>query len=1020
MTFDLRGIRPWQQPELVSMSRLPMRIPRLGAPDIATARVTDGRDDSPWFQRLDSEWRFALAPNPEAAPQEFSREAFDDSRWEQVNVPECFTMRTEAKPIYTNVQMPWGDELLPPVVPDENPTGLYRSHFRIPKEWYSRRIILHFGGAESTLLVWVNGRFLGLAKDSRLSSEFDVTDFVRAGGTKNTLAAMVTRWSDASYLEDQDQWWQAGLHREIFLYSPGVVRLRNVQARCGLTDDMTTGTLTVRAEVEFAAKPVAGYQVEIEVFDGRKRVGKPLVEAVPHQLDTYIFSGHVATLETTVPNAHAWSSEQPHLYELVTTLKDPNGHVVEVQRERVGFRNVEVVGDELLINGMPVLIRGVNRHDFAADTGRVIDIANMRRDVIMMKQFGFNAVRTAHSPNDPRFLDLCDEYGLYVVDEANIESHAWIGSLCNDPTYRAQWVERGARMVQRDENHPSIIMWSLGNESGYGTNHDALAGWIRGHDPSRPLHYEGAIMLDWAGGTNATDVLCPMYPPISAIVAFATKPWGPKRPLVMCEYSHAMGNSNGCLADYWDAIESTQGLQGGFIWEWWDHGLLQSVGRGESRWAYGGDWGEQRHDANFCCDGVVWPDGRPKPALEEHKWLACPVAVEWSSKSREAFKITNKQDFTDTSWLTAILEIAINGKVVSSSEISLPSLPPGSSSTVPLHVERPKLSKGEECSITLRLRATSEQRWALAGFEIGWRQLDWFKAPRSKPKSSKKAGRSIQLTDGIVSSFVVEDVEMIHEGLGPRLALWRAPTDNDGLKLVYEQPGKPLTRWRTWGLDLLTHELVDIEQLAPDRFIVTNAYLSNDPDSPILHRQEIHSTADGRLEFSETVNIPALIRDVPRIGIRMSLSPRLERLSWFGRGLHDNYPDRYRGADISQWSSTVSDQYVPFVMPQEHGLHCDTRWTQLQDDHGTGIRFAANTPGTFEFSALHLAPEDLTDASHAEDLSARPETIVHLDHRHRGLGTLSCGPDTLEQYRIRPGEYQWSWHMLPVVAEATK
>ncbi len=1013
MRFELRDARVWEQPELVAIARRPMRVPRLPAPDVEVARATGGRDGSPWFQRLDGRWRFSLSPAPERVPVEFFREAFDDSAWDEVDVPGCFTSQGYAPPIYTNIQMPWGSDILPPNVPADNPAGLYRTQFRLPRDWGQRRVILHFGGAESVLLVWMNGRFIGLAKDSRLASEFDITAAVRAGGTRNTLAAMVVRWSDASYVEDQDQWWHAGIHREVFLVAPGPVTLRNVRATAGLADDLTIGTLTVRAEAEFADRPEPGYQVEIEVYDGRRRLAKPMSADVPHELDPYVFNGHVALFDTTFSAVRRWSSEQPHLYELLVTLRDPRGETVEVQRERIGFRHVAVVGDELLINGKPVLLRGVNRHDFDARTGRVIGLESMRRDVITMKQHGFNAVRTSHSPNDPRFLDLCDEYGLYVIDEANIESHAWIGSLCHDPRYRSQWLERGARMVQRDENHPSIILWSLGNESGHGANHDALAGWIRAHDPTRPLHYEGAIMLDWAGGVGVTDVLCPMYPPIAVIEAWAKKPWGPKRPVIMCEYSHAMGNSNGCLADYWDVIEANHGLQGGFIWEWWDHGLEQELPGGRIRYAYGGDFGEVRHDANFCCDGVVWPDGSPKPALQEHRWLACPIAVAWAGNARDRLRLTNRQDFNDTGWCKALVEVSVDGVVRDSAELRLAAIAAGGSTVAKVPVTRPDLAPGEECTITVRFSAARELPWALSGAEVGWRQLEWAKGAPPKRAAARGKGPELQLGDGLLTSFTVDGREVIREGAGPRLAMWRAPTDNDGIKLWTGQERKPLGRWRGWGLDALGRELLEVEQKSGDQAIVRCAYLGTDGDAPILHTSRMRSRPDGAIEFTETVEIPAVITDVPRIGMSFALGPGLERLEWYGRGPHESYPDRARGAALGRWRSTVGDQYVPYVMPQEHGLHVDTRWFTLVGDHGTGVRIEATKPAVFAFSALHHAAADLTRATHADELVARSETIVHVDHAHRGLGTLSCGPDTLDRYRIGAGTYTWSWRLAP-------
>jgi beta-galactosidase len=1038
MTFDLRGVRPWEQPEIVAISRRPMRVPRYPAPDLASARATDGRDGSPWFQRLDRGWRCSIVDSPDAAPIEFSREAFDDTRWPVCEVPSCFTMYGDprATPIYTNVTMPWGDDLLPPHVPADNPTGLYRTTFRLPAEWGSRRVVLHVGGAESLLVVWVNGRFAGLAKDSRLASEFDITDQARTGGVKNTLAAMVVRWSDASYVEDQDQWWQAGIHREVFVWSPGEVTLHTVRATAGLADDLTTGVLRVRAEIAFASRPVEGFRVECELFDGKRRAGKPFGAEVPTGLDPYVFAGHVVDVSIELTDVRVWSAEQPYRYELVTTLRGPRGETLEVQREHIGFRRVEVVGDELLINGKAVLLRGVNRHDFDPRTGRVIDERAMRRDVITMKQHGFNAVRTSHSPNDPRFLDLCDEYGLYVIDEANIESHAWIGSLCHDPRYRAQWLERGARMVQRDENHPSIVLWSLGNESGYGANHDALAGWIRRHDPTRPLHYEGAIMLDWAGGTNVTDVLCPMYPPIDAIVRFASESRGPKRPLILCEYSHAMGNSNGCLGEYWDAIESTQGLQGGFIWEWWDHGLEQELADGRTRYAYGGDFAAPRpesnareaeherrrapgaasgrHDGNFCCDGLVWPDGAPKPAMSEHRWLACPIEVRWATRAKAALRLTNRQDFSDTTWLRAVVESRADGEVREQAPVDLPDLAPGKSAVIPLPFATPHAAPGEEWTLTVRFTTARELPWALRGFEVGWRQLEWMRGPARRARGGRGRAPAIELVDGVLASFTVEGHELFAPGGGPRLSLWRAPTDNDGLKLMRGQGSKPLGHWRRWGLDALTRELLEVDHLRPGRAVVRCAYIGADGDAPVMHTSELRTRPDGSIEFSETVEVPAPLDDLPRIGIVMTLAAGVEQLEWFGRGPQECYPDRSRGAALGRWTSTVRDEYVPYVVPQEHGLHVDTRWVALHDRSAqVGVRCAAVKPAAFAFSASHLTAADLTAAAHADELVMRAATIVHLDHRHRGLGTLSCGPDTLEHYKIRPGTFAWTWTLAP-------
>ncbi len=636
----------------------------------------------------------------------------EDRDWAEVDVPGLWTMQGFDRPIYTNVQMPFRG--VPPQVPEANPTGLYRTGFKVPKAWKGRRIVLHVGAADSVLHVWVNGHAVGISKDSRLEAAFDVTEHVHRG--ENLLALMVVRWSDASYVEDQDQWWHAGIGRSVLLTATDDVWIEDVHARGDWDVEGGVGALHVRTEIGFGHRPRRGWSVRVQLETiGGRRVGAARTEVVPTDRRAYVFHGHVVELDLDDLPVTPWSAEVPDRYRLVVTLLDDAGEVREVTACTVGFRSIEIRDRELLLNGEPVLLRGVNRHDFDPDTGRVVTVEQMRADLVLMKQFGFNAVRTSHAPNDPAFYDLCDELGLYVVDETNFESHAFIFSLCDDQRYAAALLDRGSRMVQRDKNHPSIILWSLGNESGYGAAHEALAGWIRRYDPSRPLHYEGAIMWDWGRDQTATDVLCPMYPEIADIVDWAANRRG-ERPLIMCEYSHAMGNSNGCLAEYWDAIESTPGLQGGFVWEFWDHGLRQTMPDGSSRYAYGGDFGDEPNDVNFCIDGLVWPDRTPKPAMWEHKALASPVAVDVVGRR---LRITNRQDFRDLSWLRARIEIAVDGDVRMRAALPLPAVAPGASATVALPKPLPAYAADEECVLTVVVTVGRSQPWAPARVRAG-------------------------------------------------------------------------------------------------------------------------------------------------------------------------------------------------------------------------------------------------------------------------------------------------------------
>ncbi|HAP76830.1 MAG TPA: beta-galatosidase, partial [Acidimicrobiaceae bacterium] len=623
-------LRPWADPEVVSIGRLPQHVPLpLGA---------DAR------RSLDGQWQFTLYPHPDDVP-DTAVVGPTPTTDVSVAVPGNWTVQGVGDlPHYTNVQMPFPGP--PPALPPRNPTGVYRRSFTLGRGWRSQRVVLHIGGAESVHAVYLNDRFVGYGTDSRLPSEYDITDHVVSGA--NHLAVVVLRYSAQSYVEDQDQWWMAGLHRSVWVEARPQVHIADVVCAADLQVADGTGTLAVTTRVGFATPPVPGFSVRARLLDPKgRRLGDASTLPVPHQFEQpYVFTGHITRHEFTVPDVAPWSAETPTRYRVDVELLDADGDVVEATHQMVGFRHVEVRDRQLLVNGQPVWVFGVNRHDHHPVRGKAVTVDDMRADLLTMRQHNITAVRTSHYPNDSAFYDLCDELGMYVVDEANIESHAYNTSLCNDPRWRSTWLARGSRMVERDRNHPSIILWSLGNESGYGRNHDALAGWIRSADPSRPLHYEGAVFHDgWVdGGLSATDIVCPMYATIDAIRRYGEEGEG-TRPLILCEYSHAMGNSNGSLADYWHTITTTPGLQGGFVWEWKDHGIRQVLADGTERLAYGGQFGDTPHDGNFVADGLVASDGTPHPAMHEVAWVYRPVTVAPTGGRRtpSGLRISNRQ-----------------------------------------------------------------------------------------------------------------------------------------------------------------------------------------------------------------------------------------------------------------------------------------------------------------------------------------------------------------------------------------
>jgi beta-galactosidase len=990
----------WTTPELTGLGRLPMHsVPH------PERLVLDGR------------WRFQLLSDPAQAVA---------SDWGEADVPSLWTVSgTWDQPHYTNVQMPFPG--LPPTIPERNPTGVYECDFEVPAAWGGRRVVLHVGAAESVLLVALNGADVGIGKDAHLASEFDLTDELRPGS--NTLRLTVVKWSDATYIEDQDQWWHGGISRPVFLYATGGAYLAEIKAIAGLADDLATGTLEVTAVAGFAGiEQVAGWTIEAELpaFDlvasgeaplaarpgwptdpaekdllRRHTGGGPLSEteraetwpALDRRLEPPL-AGEVA-LQFEIPTVDAWSAERPNLHDLTVRLRSPAGEVVEDVAIQIGFRRVEIAGLDLLINGARVLLRGVNRHDFDQYTGRVVSPESMRADLVQVKQFGFNAVRTSHYPNDPAFLDLADQLGVYVIDEADIESHAFQSTLCDDSRYLNQWVSRVSRMAERDKNHPSVILWSLGNESGLGANHEAAAAWLRRYDPSRPLHSEGAIRFDWTSDQRVSDLTCPMYPEIGAIVEHARS--GLQRhPLIMCEYSHAMGNSNGTLADYWDAIETNPGLQGGFIWEWWDHGLVQTLPDGTRRWAYGGDFGDAPHDGNFVADGLNWPDRRPKPAMWEARALNAPVAIE---RAESGLLVTNRQSFRDLGWLTATWELAVDGEPIAGGSLELPAIQPGASAVVSLGAWPTEVPTGE-AYLTTRWMTVGDEPWALAGFEVAILQV-------SVPSGIEPISDTGPLVDPGATAPVDDDGSIVHPrfALPPALALWRAPTDNDRI-------GGMAAHWDACGLDRLDRRLVELRRDGPRAVIVDE--VTTRTGIQLRHERVVRVLEGGAIRVDEQVDIPLELTDLPRIGTVLELVPGLEELEWFGTGPHETYPDRKRGGIVGRWRTTVTDAATQYIRPQENGGRSDVRWLSLAGGDSRGIRIDLEWPA--QVSATHFRAADLDAATHDVELKPRRETIVHLDAAHRGLGTASCGPDTLPRYLVVPGTYRWSWTLARVEA----
>ena len=1053
--------RFWTTPDLLAVNRLEARPPLIPFPDEAAAR-SGTRAASPWFRSLDGRWRFLLVDRPEASPAGWAAPDHDDRSWRRVAVPGNWTLQDVGDgPHYTNVIMPFEGE--PPEVPEENPTGLYRRTFRVPRGWAGRRTILHVGGAESVVAVWINGGFVGLGKDSRLPSEFDIGPQLRPG--RNVVALQVIRWSDASWLEDQDHWWMAGLHREVYLRSQGRPALGAVAVTAGLArpDPLAatqTGTISVDADVDVAGDARPGWTVRARVeewdrpsrvmFEATGDVGvRDASSRLADMVSSFLYRGPSASVRGEIEEVRPWSHESPTRYRLLVSLVDPDGSVAEVVHQPIGFRSVEIRDRELLINGAAVLLHGVNRHDHHPERGKAVTPTDIRDDLVTMKAHNLNAVRTAHYPNDSALYDLCDELGLYVLDEANVESHARQESLCRDRRYDQAVLDRTRRMVLRDRNHACIIGWSLGNEAGYGAAHGAAAGWVRQHDPSRFLHYEAPFMFEFASGaprpTTAgvgelvSDVVCPMYPAIDQITGWAESTDDP-RPLIMCEYSHAMGNSNGSLADYWDAIRTTPGLQGGFIWDWKDQGLLT---RDEWGWffGYGGHFGDEPNDADFNINGLVGPDGVPHPALAEVAWVGRPATVAFVRRraQRVIVEMTNRRWFRGLDDLAATWELTADGRRVATGTFDPPALAPGETGSVPIELGRPVPPAPAEVHLTVRLRTRRAGAWAERGHVVGVDQMVLKPGPaiaavsagRAQPRrvdaealdddrlriAAGRAAVVVDATSGSIDGLSVDGVRWLFGD--PQLGLWRAPTQNDGVKVGWTAPGfGAYSRWLGWGLDHV--ETVDgdatVRMRGEDEIVVSSRrQLRTGAGYEIAHRRVLTIGADRSLVFDETVAVPGPLDDLPRMGTSFTLAPHLTGIEWFGPGPHETYPDRRAGAVVGRWRSTAADQFVPYVVPQEHGGHVGTRWVRFGPPGASRLAVTGQTP--FSFTASHFTATDLTEATTTAQLHRRPEVSVHVDHIVRGLGTGSCGPDTLPRYRVPGGTHRWRWTIALVTRQ---
>ncbi|MFQ6130446.1 MAG: glycoside hydrolase family 2 TIM barrel-domain containing protein [Armatimonadota bacterium] len=1006
----------WEDPKVFAINREPPRASFMVYPDEESA-LTGDCSASPFWQSLNGQWKFNWSPRPADRPGEFHRPDYDVGDWPELEVPSNWQLQGYGVPIYTNVTYPFADPDPPRIPHDDNPVGSYRRTFTIPESWRHRQVTLHFAGVNSAFYLWINGEKVGYSQGSRTPAEFDITSYLRDG--ENVLAVEVYRWSDGVYLEDQDFWHLSGIYRAVYLVATDALHIRDFQVHTDLDEDCRDAELRVDVELVNADSDSGERCVEAVLLDDRN---SPVFERLVGQATVPPGESVTVRLRQPVAAPRKWSAEEPNLYTLLLTLRDDSGETVEVVPCKVGFRKVEIKGGQLLVNGVPVLLKGVNRHEHDPDTGHTISGASMIQDIKLMKQHNINAVRTSHYPNVPEWYDLCDEYGLYVIDEANIEAHGAM-HLAKDPDWLDAHLDRTVRMVERDKNHPSIIIWSLGNESGDGPNLEATSRWIHERDPSRPVQYQPA------GDKPYTDIIVPFYLPIGQLVDLARK--HPDRPVMLAEYQHAMGNSNGGLAGYWEAIEAHHNLQGGFIWDWVDQGLRKRVppehGRAdETFWAYGGDFGPPGtpSDGNFCMNGLMSPDRVPHPALAEVKAVYQYIKVEPVDLPAGKVEVANGYAFRGLEGIELSWELRAEGRPIAAGCVPAPALAPGQRETVTLPFDAPGPEPGVEYRLNVSFRLSEATPWAEKGHELASAQ-DWL-TPHALPPRLDPADMpatevaeedetvSVQGSDfelvfsksqGTIQSLSYQGVDLVRTGPVPNF--WRAPTDNDRGNGMPER----CAIWRRAGSDR-TVEGVEVEQLSPQatRFTVRShlaeAECRHEVLFTVLGSGDV--IVDARFQPGE-----AELPELPRFGMQMTLPPGFDDLQWYGRGPHESYWDRKTSAHVGVYSGTVDEQFVDYSVPQENGNKTDVRWVALANDAGVGL-LAVGMP-LLHFGAHHFTTEDLEQAQHSYEMTRRDFVTLNLDYQQTGVGGVnSWGARPDPDVTLWPQPYRFVFRLRPV------
>ncbi|OIR03438.1 beta-galactosidase [mine drainage metagenome] len=1007
----------WQDPNINEINRLPLHT-NFFAYENEELALKGIKENSSNFLTLDGKWKFNWVKDADTRPLDFYTSNFNDKNWKELSVPGIWEVNGYGDPLYTNINYPWSNYFAnnPPFVPTErNHVGSYRKEIFIPENWSGKEIIAHFGSVTSNIYLWINGQFAGYSEDSKLETEFDITKLIKPG-SKNLFAFQVFRWCDGSYLEDQDFWRLSGVGRDCFLFAKNKNHIKDIRVSTDLDENFINAKLNVSLDI-----------------NGGGTANLKLLDAGGNIISTAQTAGkgkHIVSMN--IKNPAKWTAETPNLYSLLTTLSDKE-KILEVVPQNIGFRKVEIKNSQLLVNGKPVLIKGVNRHEMDPDNGYYLSPERMLQDIKIMKENNINAVRTCHYPDNNLWYDLCDKYGIYMVAEANLESHG-MGygdkTLAKNPLFAKAHLERNQRNVQRNYNHPAIIIWSMGNEAGFGPNFEACYRWIKNEDSTRPVQYERA------GLNEFTDIYCPMYLPYNDCEKYATN--NPSKPLIQCEYAHAMGNSEGGFKEYWDLVRKYPKYQGGFIWDFVDQSLHKKNEKGIVYYAYGGDYNPQDvSDKNFLDNGLIGPDRVLNPHMHEVGYFYQSVWASPLDLDKGEIKIYNENFFKNLNNCYAEWQLLCNGIAVQTGVVADLNIEPQQTKTFHLNYDLSKVDKEKEILLNIQVKLKKAEPLLQAGFVVS-RQQFIISAFRFQQEGLKniptKNGVPSQVsvidndekkliiknddlqiefnkTNGFLCRYNVGGKELMNENSELTPNFWRAPTDNDfganlqNINAVWKNPGITLT---------------SLKQTAEDGIVKINAvYNVAAVSAQLFLTYEISNNGKikvtQKLQASET----AKVADMFRFGMQLQMPESDDRIKYYGRGPYENYIDRNNSSFIGLYQQTVDEQFYPYIRPQETGNKTDVRWWQQTNKSGGGIRFCSNDP--LSMSALHYSIESLDDGSekhqaHSELVTKVPYTNICIDKVQMGLGCInSWGALPIDKYRMHYGNYEFSFMMEPVV-----